>query len=49
MDSYSGSVRGLASRKRLCFWPFLSMAFFFGLFQGGMPLIGWLAGSAFNE
>jgi len=35
--------------KRICFWPFLSMAFFFGLFQGGMPLIGWFAGSAFND
>jgi manganese efflux pump family protein len=29
--------------------PSLKIAFFFGLFQGAMPLIGWFAGSKFNQ
>lgn len=49
MDSLAVALACGMLCKRLCFWPFLSLAFFFGLFQGGMPLIGWLAGSAFNE
>lgn len=48
MDSLAVALACGILCKRLCFWPFLNMAFFFGLFQGGMPLIGWLAGSAFN-
>ncbi len=27
----------------------LKIAFFFGLFQGGMPILGWLLGQAFKE
>lgn len=35
--------------KRFCFRTFFTLAFFFGLFQGVMPYIGWLAGSTFNH
>ncbi len=30
-------------------WSYLRIAFLFGLFQGLMPLIGWYAGSSFNQ
>ena len=37
----AGKVRGVFGSIR--------MALFFGLFQGGMPVLGWLCGSAFRN
>lgn len=52
MDCLSVSLaKGIASGKkglRMIGWPVL-MAFLFGAFQGGMPLISFYAGSLFAE
>ena len=34
--------------RRICWRTFFIMAFFFGLFQAVMPLIGWFAASRFQ-
>ncbi len=49
MDCFAVSItKGITSPKGL--WgKTLLMAFLFGLFQGGMPLIGFFAGVAFTE
>ncbi len=49
MDCFAVSItKGITSPKRQ--WrKALLMAFLFGLFQGGMPLIGFFAGVAFTE
>lgn len=41
MDCFAVSIASGIVLKRLQWSTFLTMAFFFGLFQGGMPLIGW--------
>ena len=41
MDCFAVSIASGISLKRLQWSTFLTMAFFFGLFQGGMSLIGW--------
>ena len=35
--------------RRICWRTFFIMAFFFGLFQAVMPLIGWFAASRFSH
>ena len=35
--------------RRICWRTFLKIAFFFGLFQALMPLIGWLCTSRFSH
>jgi manganese efflux pump family protein len=49
MDCLAVSITCGIIIKHIAPWPFLKIAFFFGLFQGIMPLIGWYAGSSFNE
>ena len=45
MDSFSVSItRGFTSTKTKMSIEALKTGFFFGLFQGIMPIIGWLAG-----
>ena len=45
MDSFSVSIaRGFTSTKTKLSIEALKTGFFFGLFQGVMPLIGWFAG-----
>lgn len=49
MDCFAVSLaKGMAS-GRLRLWPAVAMALFFGIFQAGMPLAGYLAGSYFAE
>ncbi len=49
MDAFAVSVgKGLALRGRLL-GPAIALAVTFGLFQGLMPLLGWLLGSQFAE
>lgn len=49
MDCLAVSIACGIVIKRFAPGPFLKIAFFFGLFQGVMPLIGWFAGSRFND
>ena len=42
MDCFAVSIASGILLKRIQWSTFLTMAFFFGLFQGGMPLIGWV-------
>jgi putative Mn2+ efflux pump MntP len=45
MDSFSVSItRGLTNTPTRMSLEALKVAFFFGLFQGIMPVLGWLAG-----
>jgi putative Mn2+ efflux pump MntP len=45
MDSFSVSItRGFTNTKTTQSLEALKIAFFFGLFQGFMPIIGWFAG-----
>lgn len=47
-DCFTVSVAGGVLLRRVN-WPlFFRMAFFFGLFQAVMPLLGWLGGSTFS-
>lgn len=49
MDAFAVSVcKGLASKK-LSIKIILIPAFYFGIFQAGMPLIGYLVGGLFKE
>ena len=47
MDCFSVSITSGIILRRICWRTFLTMAFFFGLFQGVMPLIGWFGASRF--
>ena len=47
MDCFSVSITSGIILRRVCMKVFLTMAFFFGLFQGMMPLIGWFGASRF--
>ncbi len=49
MDCFTVSITSGIILKRICWRTFLTMAFFFGLFQGLMPLIGWFAASRFSH
>ena len=49
MDCFAISIaRGILLKRTLC-RPMLIMAFFFGLFQALMPLIGWACASTFSH
>jgi manganese efflux pump family protein len=48
MDCFAVAISFGTSRK-LAWKDILVMAFFFGLFQGLMPLIGWLIGSSIQS
>ncbi|MEG1564277.1 MAG: manganese efflux pump MntP family protein [Bacteroides sp.] len=49
MDCFAVSIASGILLKRMQWRPILVMAFFFGLFQALMPLIGWLCASAFSH
>ena len=45
MDCFTVSITSGIIMRRICWRTFFIMAFFFGLFQAVMPLIGWFAAS----
>ena len=47
MDCFSVSITSGIILRRVCWRTFLSIAFFFGLFQALMPFAGWLLASYF--
>ena len=50
MDVFAVSVaRGMTMKKEELLRYALTLGFFFGIFQAVMPLIGWWAGSCFQE
>lgn len=49
MDCFAVSIASGIILKRFQWRPMLVMAFFFGLFQGLMPFIGWLCASSFSH
>lgn len=48
MDCFAVSL-SLGTSQKLSWKEILIMAFFFGLFQGMMPVIGWFAGYSFRS
>ncbi len=49
MDCFTVSITSGIIMRRICWRTFFIMAFFFGLFQAAMPLIGWFAASRFSH
>lgn len=50
MDAFAVSIaRGMTMKKEELLRYALTLGFFFGIFQAIMPLIGWWAGSYFQE
>lgn len=49
MDCFTISITGGIIIRSICWRTCLLMAFFFGLFQGLMPLIGWFGASHFKH
>lgn len=49
MDCFTVSITGGIIVRRICWRTCLLMAFFFGLFQGLMPLIGWYGAGHFKH
>lgn len=49
MDCFSMSITSGILLRRIQWPTFLNMAFFFGLFQALMPLIGWFSASRFYQ
>lgn len=49
MDCFAISIASGILLKRTLWRPMLMMAFFFGLFQALMPLIGWACASTFSH
>lgn len=49
MDCFAISIASGILLKRTLWRPMLIMAFFFGLFQALMPLIGWACASTFSH
>lgn len=47
MDCFAVSIMCGFIMKKFQFWPSLRLAFLFGLFQAGMPYIGWYLGEKF--
>lgn len=47
MDCFTVSVTSGIIMRRICWRTLLIMGFFFGLFQGLMPIIGWFGASRF--
>ena len=47
MDCFSVSITSGIILRRICWRTFITIAFFFGLFQGLMPLLGWFGASRF--
>lgn len=49
MDAFAVSIASGFAVRKLHFSYAVKIAFLFGLFQGFMPIIGWLAGSSLVE
>lgn len=49
MDCFTVSITGGIIVRRICWRTCLTMAFFFGLFQALMPLLGWYGASHFSH
>jgi len=49
MDCLAVSIASGIILKKIQLRPMLTMAFFFGLFQAIMPLLGWLGASTFHH
>lgn len=49
MDCFAVSIASSIAYGRYNWGKILRMAFFFGLFQGVMPFVGWLAGVTFAD
>lgn len=49
MDCFTVSITSGIIMKRICWRTILIMSFFFGLFQGLMPLGGWFFASRFHH
>lgn len=49
MDCFSVSITSGIILRRVIWKTFLTIAFFFGLFQAVMPIIGWFAASRFHH
>lgn len=49
MDCFAVSIASGIIMKRILIRPMLTIAFFFGLFQALMPLLGWIAASTFSR
>ena len=49
MDCFSVSITSGIILRRVMWKTFLTIAFFFGLFQAVMPIIGWFAASRFHH
>ena len=49
MDCFAVSIASGILLKRTLWRPMLTMAFFFGLFQAIMPLLGWIGASTFSH
>ena len=49
MDCFTVSITSGIIMRRICWRTFFIMAFFFGLFQAVMPLIGWKRGKADDD
>ena len=47
MDCFSVSITSGIILRRICWKTFITIGFFFGLFQALMPLIGWFATNHF--
>ena len=49
MDCFAVSIAGSVAHGRYDWPKMFRMACMFGVFQGAMPLVGWLAGVGFAE
>ncbi|MGL4851511.1 MAG: manganese efflux pump MntP family protein [Phocaeicola sp.] len=49
MDCFTVSITSGIHVKRIEWSIFLKMAFFFGLFQAGMPILGWFGANYFSH
>lgn len=49
MDCLTMAIASGIILRRICWKTFATMAFFFGLFQAMMPVIGWFAASRFSH
>lgn len=49
MDAFAVSVSSGATYRKATFGDALKTGAFFGIFQAVMPMIGWLAGTAFTQ
>ncbi len=49
MDSLAVSIASGIALKKFLLWNTIKISFFFALFQGLMPVIGWYIGTGFKE